>query len=124
MKISEKESRDTGLALILIFLLGIYFFNLNLFLLPAIFIMVIVMTKPIILKPLGYLWFGFSHYLGLFVSKLILTLLYFMLITPFGIIMKLFRKDPLNRTKFKMTKESLFVNREHMYIEEDLLHLS
>jgi len=49
-----------------------------------------------LLKPLQKIWMGFSIVLGFFVSRFILTILFYGAITPIGFIMKLLGKDILD----------------------------
>ena len=51
---------------------------------------------PNVLKPLNILWFKFGILLGTFVSPIIMLLIFYLIITPIGIIMKIFGKDLLN----------------------------
>ena len=48
-----------------------------------------------ILTPLNKLWFKFGIYLGKLVSPLILGIIFFLVVTPIGLIMKLLGKDVL-----------------------------
>lgn len=54
--------------------------------------------KSQILLPLNKLWMQLGLFLGLMVNPIILGLIFFGLITPVSIIMKLFRRDELNLT--------------------------
>ena len=49
-----------------------------------------------ILKPLNELWFKFGLLLGKFISPLIMGIIFFIVVTPIGIIMRLLKKDLLN----------------------------
>tara|TARA_Y100000817_G_C16432967_1_gene357222 strand:+ start:78 stop:470 length:393 start_codon:yes stop_codon:yes gene_type:complete len=49
-----------------------------------------------ILTPLNKLWIRFGILLGTIVSPLVMGIIYFGVVTPIGIIMRLFRKDILN----------------------------
>ena len=49
-----------------------------------------------ILNPLNKLWFKFGILLGKIVSPLVMGIIFFLVVTPIGLIMKLFRKDLLN----------------------------
>lgn len=46
-------------------------------------------------------WKIIAHAIGRFQTKLIVTLFYFLIISPFGLIMKLFGWDSLNTRKSK-----------------------
>jgi len=49
-----------------------------------------------ILTPLNKLWFKFGLFLGKLVSPIVLALIFFLVITPIGYILKLFKKDVLS----------------------------
>ena len=48
-----------------------------------------------LLTPLNKLWFKFGLILGKFISPLIMGLIFFIVVTPIGIIMRLLKKDLL-----------------------------
>ena len=48
-----------------------------------------------LLSPLNKLWFKFGLILGKFISPLIMGIIFFIVVTPIGIIMRLLRKDLL-----------------------------
>jgi hypothetical protein len=52
-------------------------------------------TAPAVLAPLNRLWFRFGLLLHKIMSPLILGLLFFTVITPIGLLMRLFGKRPL-----------------------------
>ncbi|MBF0527668.1 MAG: sxtJ [Deltaproteobacteria bacterium] len=49
------------------------------------------------LRPVYIAWFSFAIILGYFVSRFLLTLVFFLAVTPIGLIFKLLGKDPLDR---------------------------
>ena len=63
-----------------------------------------------ILTPLNRLWFKFGLLLGKFISPLIMGIIFFFVVTPIGIIMRLLKKDLLNLKK-KDTK-SYWIKRD------------
>jgi len=54
-----------------------------------------------LLTPLNKLWFKFGILLGSIVSPLIMGIVYFLVVTPIGIIMRLLGKDLLKTNKIK-----------------------
>ena len=62
-----------------------------------------------ILTPLNRLWFKFGLLLGRFISPLVMGIIFFIVVTPTGIIMRLFKKDLLNLKYNK--KESYWINK-------------
>ena len=63
-----------------------------------------------ILTPLNLLWFKFGMMLGKVVSPIIMGLVFFCVVTPTGLIMRLFKKDLLN-LKIK-EKKSYWIKRK------------
>ncbi len=49
-----------------------------------------------ILNPLNKLWFKFGLLLGKIISPLIMGIIFFLVVTPIGILMKILKKDLLN----------------------------
>ena len=61
------------------------------------FILGILNSK--ILTPFNKAWFRFGIFLGNFISPIIMGIVFFLVVTPTGLIMKLFRKDLINLKK-------------------------
>ncbi len=57
------------------------------------------LTNSRILSPLNILWYNFGLLLGKIVSPIVMSLIFFLVVTPTGLIMKLLRKDLLNLKK-------------------------
>jgi|TARA_B110000259_G_scaffold59076_1_gene69868 hypothetical protein len=49
-----------------------------------------------ILNPLNKLWFKFGLFLGKIISPIIMLMIFFFVVTPIGLIMRLFKKDILS----------------------------
>ena len=49
-----------------------------------------------ILTPLNQIWFKFGIFLGKIVSPLVMGIIFFLVVTPTGIIMRILKKDLLN----------------------------
>ena len=62
----------------------------------AIIFLVLGLINSKILTPLNKLWFKFGILLGKVVSPLIMGIIFFFVVTPIGLIMRLLGKDVLN----------------------------
>ena len=62
---------------------------------------VLGLTNSKILTPLNKFWFKLGIFLGNFVSPIVMGFIFFVVITPISLIMKLFGKDVLNLKKNK-----------------------
>ena len=52
---------------------------------------------PVVLLPLNRLWGCFAHKIAIFNNYLLLGLFFFLILTPFSIVMRLAGRDPLHR---------------------------
>ena len=67
----------------------------------SIIFLILGLINSQILTPLNILWFKFGMFLGRFVSPIVMGLVFFLVVTPTGLIMKLFNKDLLKLRKNK-----------------------
>ena len=70
-------------------------------LIVAIIFLILGLLNSRALTPFNILWFKFGLFLGKIVSPIIMGLVFFLVVTPTGIIMRLFNKDLLNLKKKK-----------------------
>ena len=64
-----------------------------------------------ILTPLNRLWFEFGMLLGRIISPIIMALIFFLVVTPIGLIMRLLRKDLLN-LKYSKDSKSYWIKKK------------
>jgi len=100
--IKISSNRNFGIVFFIVFLLvAIYpYFKGNDIRIWSLLISFVFLTLGIInskiLTPLNKLWFKFGLFLGKIVSPLIMGFIFFIVVAPIGIIMRLLRKDLLN----------------------------
>ena len=58
--------------------------------------LILGLINSIILTPLNRLWFKFGIFLGKIVSPIILGIIFFLVVTPTGLLLRLFGKDVIN----------------------------
>ena len=101
-EIKISSNRSFGIVFFIVFLLiALYPLlkdnDLRIWSLVISFIFLILgLINSKILTPLNRLWFKFGLLLGKFISPLILGIIFFIVVTPIGIIMRLLKKDLLN----------------------------
>jgi ABC-type uncharacterized transport system permease subunit len=71
---------------------------------------VIALVAPHILKPLNTLWFRFGMLLGAIIAPLVMMAIFFLVVTPTGLLMRLLGKDPL-RLKRTGSEKSYWILR-------------
>ena len=65
---------------------------------------------PGVLRPLNILWFKFGILLGRIIAPIVISLLFFIAVTPTALIMRVLRKDIL-RLKLDRNAKSYWINR-------------
>ena len=65
-------------------------------LIVSLIFLVLGIVNSNILSPLNKLWFKFGIFLGKIISPIIMGIIFFLVVTPIGLIMKLIGKDVLN----------------------------
>lgn len=86
----------------------------------AIIVLVLSLIVPKIFYPFAKLWFGSGLLLGFVSTKILLTIIFFLVVTPVGLFRKFTGKDNLSLKSFKKDATSSFVNRNHRYSSKDL----
>ena len=117
---TQTQARDTGLALLLILLLIVYFSENVTLVVPSAGVLVLIMIWPNIFSPLAPLWFGLSRVLGTIVSKIILFLLYFLIVTPLGICRRILGKDSMRLKDWKNGQGTVLLERNHSFTPKDI----
>ena len=95
--------------------MNMYLTYLFLFLFVSFFI--ITSVKPLLLSPLNRSWMFIGFILGKIISPIILGLMFFLLITPFGIVRRLLGSDELKISKNR--KKSIWIVRNKSVFEKD-----
>ena len=77
----------------------------------AIIFLILGLVNSKLLTPLNKLWFKFGLFLGTIVSPFVMGIIFFLVITPIGFVMKIIGKDLLN-IKHDNKKKSYWINRD------------
>lgn len=83
-------------------------------------LLVINMTWPKAYYLVAKLWLGFSHLLGTVMSKVILSIIFFVVLTPLAILRRIFGHDPMQLKQWKKDKSSVFDARDHTFTPEEI----
>ena len=120
--ISPDQAKDTGMAMVLICLLIAFFGQKQQLGGIAILLLLINMICPKIYKPVAKIWLGLSHLLGTIISRVLLSIIFFGLVMPVGLLRRFLGKDSLQLKKWKKGRDSVFKARDHEFTSEDITH--
>jgi predicted membrane metal-binding protein len=102
MKAKKGSNKSFGIVFFIVFLLiGIWplinneTYRLWSFVISIIFL-ILGLSNSKLLTPLNNLWFKFGIFLGKIISPLIMSIIFFFVVTPIAILMRIFKKDLLN----------------------------
>lgn len=118
--ITNDQCKDTGLAIILILLIATWAGKNVSLVGPTIIVLVIIMTCPKLFTPLAKLWFGLANLMSAVASKVVLTIVFFLVVTPIGLLRKAMGKDAMAMKSWKAGNASAFIDRQHKCTAADL----
>ncbi len=110
------SNRNFGIVFFLVFLIiSLYPLILNEDLAKwplviSIIFLALALINSNILTPLNRLWFKFGIILGRIISPIIMALIFFLVVTPIGLVMRLLRKDLLN-LKYNKKNKSYWIEK-------------
>ena len=79
--------------------------------LAALLLIVPALVSPQVLRPLNKIWMTLAIILGWFMTRVILSVLYYLILTPIGFIAKIFGKEFLD-LKWNHKKDSHWIKRD------------
>ncbi len=116
-KIQLPSNHKFGFFFTLIFFIfSIYFYFQNInyalyaFMALGIIFLLNTLIKAEILKPLNRMWMFLGMSLGIIVSPIIMGIIFFLIFTPIGVLMRIFGRDELHLQQ--KHKSSYWINRE------------
>lgn len=121
-EITIDQARDTGQAMALLCLIILIFFKQASFAGIALIVLLINMLRPQVYKPLAKWWFALSNLLSRIVPRILLGVLFYVMVTPVGLIRRVLGKDPLQLRKWKKGRESVLRERNHTLSAKDIIN--
>ena len=103
------------MAMVLILLLISLFTENTLYFKIAIPVLIVNMVYPRFYHYFAIVWLGLSNLLGTILSKVILSIVYFLIVFPGAMIRKALGKDTLKLKQFKKSNETVMHIRNHSF---------
>ena len=118
--ITKKQNMEFGLVTILATCFLAIYSKESSFITAAFILTLITIIIPVVFYPFTALWFGLSRILGTVSSMIILSVIFFLMVTPVAAFRRMMGKDVLRLKAFKKSDQSVFVDREHLYSATDM----
>ncbi len=125
IKADKKDLRRYGITVGLVFaFIGLlflwrgkafYFY----FILFAFFFLASGLLFPVILRPIHKVWMTVALLLGWFWTRVLLIILFYLIVTPIELLLRLFGKRFLD-LKIDKNKESYWINREQTSLDKSM----
>ena len=109
--IKISSNRSFGIVFFIVFILIAFYPLINQgevriwSVLVSLFFLIFGIINSKILTPLNKIWFKFGIFLGKMISPIVMGLIFFVVVTPIGILMRIMNKDLLN---LKFNKKSTY----------------
>ena len=113
---SQSSNRSFGLLFFIVFIVvGLWPVikgeTANIYLiLISLFFLIFGLINSIILSPFNKAWIKFGEILGLIIAPIIMSLVYFIILTPISLIVRMFGKDLLG-LKFLKKQDTYWIKR-------------
>lgn len=117
---TREQARDTGMAIALALLLFWMARRRDGYIAAVIIVHFVNMIAPQVFRPIAVVWFGLSQLTGTVASKVILTIVFFGVVTPIGLWRRTLGTDSLKLRAFKGGKGSVMKERNHTFVGKDL----
>jgi len=123
MKLTREKNLEAALAICAGLLVLFWIFDNKYFLIGATVVGVGALLSSFIAKMIAWFWYKLAETLGKVNGFIILTVLFFLFLTPLAWLSKLFRKDELQLKRKTNPQDSYYIERNHSYAKKDLENL-
>ena len=109
-KLKKSTNKNFGIVFFIVFLIVAFYPLLNnqsiriWSLIVSCLFLFLGLRNSILLTPLNALWFKFGVFLGKFVAPIVMGIVYFLVIFPTFVLLKIFKRNYLNIKKEKKMK--------------------
>jgi len=118
--ITKEQTREFGMVAVLVITFIIWHWNKTILIPLDFFLILITIILPVIFYPFAWSWFGLARIFGIFSSAVMLTIVFMILVIPMGIIRKIAGYDGMKLKQFKKSRDSVLIERNHIYTDKDL----
>ena len=124
-EVKQGSERSFGFVFAIVFL-AISFYLIakdqNIYLLTisiSVIFFLLAIFKPFLLRKPNILWFHFGKFLNSIISPFVMAIIFFVIVTPTGLIMRMLKKDILNKKFDKSKKNYWQASKTHLSSMKD-----
>jgi len=102
------KMKNTEFGIIVSMILLLLAMNGNIRLSVVIVVLLVTMLSPKLFTPFTWLWFRFGDGLNFVIGRLLLVLVFFLVVTPVGLLRGMLGTDTMRLRQFKKSTDSVF----------------
>ena len=121
-ELTSRQCSEFGLVAVAVTAILAWYLKSDLYIIAVIILSLVTLLAPILFYPFAAVWYALGHILNYCSSRLLLTVIFFVVVVPVAFIRRISGKDSLKLRQFKKEKGSVLVVRDHLYSKEDLRH--
>lgn len=118
--LTKEKNKDVGLVFTAVLLLFFLRTHNTSFIFCSLALLVVSILFPLAIKPFSFIWYGLAEILGMVVSRVLLTVVFFLVITPIGFIKRVASNEYLLSERWKKDTKSLFIMRDKLFSATDI----
>jgi uncharacterized membrane protein (UPF0182 family) len=116
-KDNKSKTLETILVLVGAFVICFWIWEKKIFLLIAIILILAGVFSPYLANKISWLWLKFAELIGSVMSKVLLSLVFFIFLLPLAVMYRITNKNFLS---LKKKPGSYYVERNHQYTAKDI----
>lgn len=118
--ISRRQNTEVGIVIVLVLLMTGLITSEIVWYKTCVLVLLLSVLCPVVYTPVSWLWFGLARIVERLFSTILLTLVFYLVVTPVALLRRCVAKDTLRLRCFKKQKDSVFLVTDKKYTKEDL----
>ncbi len=123
MKLTREKNLEAALAICTGLLVLFWIFDNGKFLIAATVVGVAALLSSFLAEKIAWFWYKLAAILGRINGFILLSALFYFILTPIAWLAKLFKKDGLQLKRKDQVGDSYFVDRKYRFTKKDLENL-
>ena len=120
MTVTPEKNKDTGFVILLGLIVWHLYSGNRLPLQAAVLCGIVALAIPVVLTPVSFVWYGVSEAAGGIISRVLLCVIFFCIVTPVGAARRLTGHKGLLMERWKKGRESVFGERNKRFGAADI----
>ena len=121
-ELTTRQCSEFGLVTVMVASFLAFYFKQEIYIVAAFILSLVTLVVPILFYPFAACWFALGFLLNQVSSRIVLTVIFFVVVVPVAFIRRLSGKDNLRIRQFRKDKQSVMLVRDQKKNKKDLQH--